>query len=469
MSRSQPAVTHPESNAEAQAWIGRMANELDNLAPVMQAFVGIKSNEGDDSGVYKTSYAVTLGAFRALARRARYDPNMRNLFEQSVVHIYGKVPIETIDVLCSHPVIHSDDYASDDSHQLESRERGRWLREFLGIGIKKMLGNLFKMSLMVGARRAASLLHKYILQRKSNQLSAYNIRLIYGLELHRCIELKDGLFLMPYAFASEIYDLPVDPEQAFPIPRTSESRGSERKTGVESVAALVREATWGMSRELKTWDDDYDVLFALASIALGCPIEVRSNFVIYPRWMENIGMDRSGGGIGTIGEGQNPYVENQKLAGDSLARFVDMYRGFVSFRGDRQKIGLIVGRMAQAYSRRGGYWLEDSILDTSIALEMMYQIDNPESTYKLATRAAALLESEPDRRMDTFLLIRDFYGLRSRIAHGRYRPAQSQHQADTDEGLRRDGLELAVHTLMRLLEEGTPENWNSLVVAGIHR
>ena len=444
-----------------------MASEIENLAPFVQIFVGIESNRANDSGLYKRSYLVSPGAFRALARRAKYDPNMRSVFEQSDVQFFERVPLKTIDVLCSHPVFHSEDYSLDSLHDLDRREKVRRLREFLGTEFTRVLRQLFKMSIRVSAQRAAQLLHKYIVQRANNELSAYVVRLIYGLEVHRCLKLATGLFLMPYATASEIYSLPADPQQALPASKSSQPGWSAGQTDVKSVTALLQEKTWGISKELQTWEDDYEVLLSLASIAVGRPIEVRITFVFYPKWMENILRYRHGGGLGTVADSGSAHGEVQQLTGDSLARFVSMYSGFRNFTGDKNLISLIVGRMAQAYSRRGRYWFEDCVLDTSIALEMMYQIDNPESTYKLATRAAALIEEEANARVDTFQLVRKFYRLRSQIAHGKYRHPKSQQQAEDVERIRRGGLELAVRTLIRLVERGIPKDWNSLVVAGI--
>lgn len=446
-----------------------MANELEDLAPIVQTTVYFESNQIDDTGLPNTaSRSVTFEAFRALARRANHNSSMLKVFEQSTVSIVKDVPTKTVDVLCSHPIVHSKNYALGDSDQLDRREKESRIRDVLGTDMKTVLSQLFKMSLKDGSRQAARLLHKYLLQRNTNQVSVYAITLIYGLEVDRCIKIDNGLFLMPYASASELYMLPTDYEQVLPIWRSSGSRSQAPQGPRESVAAFVRETTWGLSKEVSPWKDDDETVFSLASIAVRNRLDIRSSFVTYPRWMEHIDINFRGVRSGSYRHGPEGYVGTGKLTGRGLATFLAMYRNWRSFQGDRQRMALIVARLAQAYSRYGRYSFEDSVLDTSIALEIMYKIDNPDSTYKLAIRAAALLDAEPSGRVDTFVLIKKFYSLRSRIAHGNYSPPTSRQQADHFDGLRRDGLDFAAQTLRALLDRGIPENWDHFVVAGIH-
>jgi hypothetical protein len=79
------------------------------------------------------------------------------------------------------------------------------------------------------------------------------------------------------------------------------------------------------------------------------------------------------------------------------------------------------GRVRSSVER---YAREDPerLLEYAIALEALYLDDisseRVELTYRLALRAARLLESDLGRRATCFKLVRDLYGFRSQIAHG---------------------------------------------------
>ena len=111
-----------------------------------------------------------------------------------------------------------------------------------------------------------------------------------------------------------------------------------------------------------------------------------------------------------------PFMRAPQHLGD---RQVDMLRDFVRdwATGD----GIVVRalrRLASSVSRTGRFRLEDSILDLSIALEMMYSIDN-EMTYKLGTRAGYFLGDSAQERNRMFDIVKRLYDRRSDIVHGR--------------------------------------------------
>ena len=120
-------------------------------------------------------------------------------------------------------------------------------------------------------------------------------------------------------------------------------------------------------------------------------------------------------------------------------------------------------RLASSVTRTGGFKLEDSILDLTIALEIMYSIDN-EMTYKLGTRAGHFLGYDAEERMKTFHVIKELYASRSGIVHGRRTDYQELERAFTD------GFEVARETLLKLLNTVTDKDrhqfWNRLVMTG---
>ena len=131
-------------------------------------------------------------------------------------------------------------------------------------------------------------------------------------------------------------------------------------------------------------------------------------------------------------------------------------------RGDGL-VGRALRRLTSSVARTGRFRLEDSILDLSIALEMMYSIDN-EMTYKLGTRAGYFLGNDALERNRTFDFVRRLYGKRSDIVHGRQTVRAELEQISSE------GLELARDTLLKLLRtEMTGDRnpfWNNLVMTG---
>ncbi|MDE0029128.1 MAG: HEPN domain-containing protein [Deltaproteobacteria bacterium] len=133
--------------------------------------------------------------------------------------------------------------------------------------------------------------------------------------------------------------------------------------------------------------------------------------------------------------------------------------------------GPVTSRLAQALARSGRYELEDKILDVAIALEQMYEPEGPELNFRLRTRAACFLETDTRRRKKVFRDMGRFYDVRSGIVHrrtgkGRVARKQVDDGSVTDE--RRNafemGFELARRTLVKLLRDGPPEDWNDIVL-----
>ena len=134
-------------------------------------------------------------------------------------------------------------------------------------------------------------------------------------------------------------------------------------------------------------------------------------------------------------------------------------RNDVNFR----KIEPIVPRLASAVTRRGRFAEEDRILDVAMALERMYDLDQGEISFKLKIRAACFLESTTEGRTRVFKDVKALYDLRSAIVHGNKKGLGSKHQQET---VFRMGFDIANRTLVKLVHEGLPANWNHLVIAG---
>ena len=131
-----------------------------------------------------------------------------------------------------------------------------------------------------------------------------------------------------------------------------------------------------------------------------------------------------------------------------------------------ENLELAINRLSSSiYRNRGRFRHQDRVLDAAISLEIMYQLDPPAITYKLATRAAHLLAKTEAERAEIFDQIHTFYAARSNIAHGATRkrkgktkPTNFQKSADL-------GFKLASETLQALLENGEFPDWNKLVLS----
>ena len=80
---------------------------------------------------------------------------------------------------------------------------------------------------------------------------------------------------------------------------------------------------------------------------------------------------------------------------------------------------MAINRLSSSIHRnRGRFWLQDRTFDAAICLELMDQLEPPELANKLASRAAHLLATETNKRIEVYGQVHVFYEARSNIAHG---------------------------------------------------
>ena len=91
--------------------------------------------------------------------------------------------------------------------------------------------------------------------------------------------------------------------------------------------------------------------------------------------------------------------------------------------------------------------MEDAVLDSSIALEIMYELDGSEISYRLATRAGALLGTAAESRVEVFQQVREFYKARSMLVHDGRVPKDSLNALAQ---AREAGADIARRTLREL-------------------
>ena len=138
----------------------------------------------------------------------------------------------------------------------------------------------------------------------------------------------------------------------------------------------------------------------------------------------------------------------------------DLLLKWSGFKGERDTLELAVNRLASSIQRnRGQFWLQDRILDTAIALEVMYKLNSSEISYKLAVRAGHLLANKIDKRVDFYKKAKAFYRSRSSITHGEKKQKGNIKEAADS------GFDLALMTLEKLLEMGKFPDWDKLVMS----
>ena len=129
----------------------------------------------------------------------------------------------------------------------------------------------------------------------------------------------------------------------------------------------------------------------------------------------------------------------------------------------------MIARLAEALSRSGQFRVDDQILDVAIALERMYELPQGEIQYKLKTRAACYLASDSKGRREVFDDVGALYNARSSIVHNKRRRKGKRKRKKEDSAQAKaeafaKGFVIGRRTIVKLLESGSPEDWNDIVI-----
>ena len=89
----------------------------------------------------------------------------------------------------------------------------------------------------------------------------------------------------------------------------------------------------------------------------------------------------------------------------------------------------------------------------------MYQLDGPELSFKLGTRAACFLETRGERRLEVFVDVKEFYKVRSAIVHNR----KNQPSGQAKSIVFQKGFDVARRTVVKLLDQGPPPDWDEMI------
>ena len=464
----------------ANSWIESLAGGL--LALAKQVRPQVPGERVDNLGrVHGYSELVSREQYRTLAVRAQRDPEAAVAFEES--HLWcDDDPADVKAILYEHPVIRLALGDPDHSQAIQFLHPYGSFR----VELQTLALSLTKLAIKTNAKNAGETLHRFLTLGEDRELKAYEVTLFYGLKVDVRLDLGEGAFLAPYddakAFCGEFpflqfRYLPTDIELHHPL-----------ADAPKSIAALVRELTWGpaiTSTNVETenslttqfrfsvdeehiedpsfsyqFPTDHETLRDILCVATGKQQASPRQYIRVDRWMEDLDPNVRFGWTSRRSWVNDWWRENQ-LSEDGARTFLELIRGWRTYQGDRELLGLAIRRLAALPSRAGRFGTEDRLLDCAIALETMYNLDAPEITYKLQTRAGYYLGTNAEERMEIFDKVKDFYGVRSALVHG---SRGRRRRVDVGQALA-DGQRLARETLLALLRDGGAPDWTRLVMS----
>ena len=453
-----------ETMFDADGWIARLGASLEALAPTATYSVSLEAGY-----VSHLSY----DEFRAIQGEAGRDPAILDAVAPGYASLRSDAE-EQRAMLHEHPVLKEVlKGSSGEEHMLLLRPGCS-----NGTNTKGLVSHLVAQSVKKSGADAAGVLHRFLAEGKDRRLDAREYVVIYGLKLTNRIQLGDGAFLAPLddSFISQEGFSDEDGQRL----RTVGVRGRAFRDGWGGSSVLVRDLEWGPGVAPDSADQDLDpvevawrfscdveTVTDLLSVASHQPLVTSTRHVRVAKWMHEINPNLVFGWWGGGGFIYDGWWKEGDLAGEAETHFSELVAGWVGFqfRCDRERdaLKLAVRRLAGSFGRTGRMQLQDRILDYAIALEILYRLDSSELTYKLATRAAWLLEKIPGRRLASFEKMTDFYDIRSAIVHG---PTKKKHRKLGHEEIARacaDGRDLACGTLSEILRRGRLPDWKQLI------
>ena len=408
------------------------------------------------------------GEYRALARLAKSDERARAYFD----HLLPKLnddPQHLTDLVCSHPGIKSVVRGTGD-------ERAVFLRmpssgSLLQLNI--LVRYLAKSAIQNGPQQAVHQLERLLSLSLQGRVPGYEVTVFEGLTMAGEAELVPGLEVMDYRNAAErglVRHEPPIPDETMPDYAAMGSLVLARQIawGPCLIAPLTSKDAFPASPPEFRWSPDSStgIVFDILSLCTSQQVQILSILHCAPEFSDVFGGLASGSSFGYI---HSENLRRKPLAKEHICRsrkLLDLWSQFSS--NNRDKLELAVSRLSSSvYRNRGRFWLQDRILDAGIALEMMYELDPPELTYKLATRAAHFLAEELGDRIKVFDQVHQFYDARSKVAHGARRTQRRGKKAKTiDPKEAADlGFSLASRTFGELLNRGDyPDDWKKMIM-----
>ena len=454
-----------ETTFDSDKWVARLGASLEALAPTATFSVSFQAGYGRH---------LTYDEFRSIQAEAGRDPAIRDAVASTYASLRSETP-EQRAILREHPVLKE---VLKDNHGPEHLYITGPPNRRSGTNTKMFVLRLLAQTVKTSGPNAAKLLHRFLADGKEQRLEAREFVVIYGLKLADRIRLADGAFLAPLdeRFISEEG---FSDEHAQKL-RTLGARGRAFRDGECGSSVFVRDFLWGpgvlpateepnldLAGTTYRFPLDVETVMDLLSIASHRPLVTSTRHARVAKWMHQVDPNLAYGSWGGGGFTYDGWWKESDLSREMEVRFTESVAGWLGFNfshdWERNLLRLAVRRLAGSFSRTGRMQLPDRILDYAIVLEILYRLDRSELTYKLATRAACLLEKSPGRRLVTFKDMTEFYDIRSAIVHG---PTTKKHRKLGPENFGRactNGRDLACATLSAILRHGRFPNWIQVI------
>lgn len=471
---------------DRKAWISRFGKALEDTATTARpSGVHFRMPGLIDADLYEREQQ---RRYREMGELARTDPYAAKLFEESRLWLDG-LPSEVLNRLLEHPVI-------EHVWSHGSRE-GFHFVYILGSShadVKFLITNLAKLSVKVGGKRAATMLHRFLVAGEGVRLHAHEITVLHGLKLEEPIPLGRGTYLASYDAVQKRFGLPEDPEPW--LRRSDEGPDSHpgRLAQASSCAVLVRQVSWGPAvapcncptnpewplnlryrfpdghcvKSLADLFEEREVLVKLLSIAVRSKLVSHTVINAVPPWMTQLDPNLRTGSPGSGWGVFDVWPKDRVPSVADLDAFAAAARGWLTFcagKGD-SSTELAIRRTAASFGITGGrFGVEDRLIDAGIALEALYGPCKIDITRKISSRAAWLLGESAAESRAISKDMKSFYTTRSKVVHGTVSKDHLKRERELADALA-SGRELARGALFSLLARGPVNDeseWDALV------
>ena len=417
------------------AWTRRLADELDSLTASLSV-----------SGVESPVPVANIRLYLDRLKEAQIDPH-----EGVNTLLSTPAPSATAGVrelLLEHPAIR--DKLTDHGSLYMAVPRGHGSLSLHDIAVC-----LLKHAVVTSGIDTAEHFDRYLSLAEDRTLPCAEVTTVEGLRVDAPYAVFPGLTVLPLEDAVE-QGLMDKVEKEDLAMRT-------RQTRLSPMACVVRSATFGpafippqqrdephltfQNLTFEWADEGLFVILHLLALANNSRVRMLDSSVVVPEFR---------GLLPFFQRARMPDPPRQMLWGrrgaltqDSVDELRAMFERLAAFP-DKQRplVELAARRLASALSRTDGSFLaQDSILDVSIALEILYGLsDGGEIQHKLATRLAHFLGESAAERYRLLKGVRSLYSMRSKVAHGH----ATRHE-ELDPVLN-GALDLALASFSRLLE-----------------
>ena len=428
-------------------WVADLGTALELLAQ--------NASEGVLRASRRVKHLLTFDQCRELAQLAKHNPAAEDDFKALQVKL-NCFPTEAMAILLDHPVVRR---ALPDSSE-DGVIQQVMLEEWDSLRLSELLSRTMRTVLKAGGKEAAFALNRFLTLGEGGKLRGYEITVFDELEITGRADIGESAFLAPYDDVKATYSLP---EHKYASSR------SQRGIQATPATAFVREFSWRIAigpspmnrgplfRPEYPFTVSYENIIDLLSIATGKPLTAPLQY------------------IQALGLGFDTMIKKQSAAGlrqgarhllsdHEVETFREFMRGWQACKKRHEAVELAIARLADSFSRTGRFELEDRILDTATALEILYELDGSELRYKLATRGACFLGDNDAESKSILKMLKAFYDQRSAIVHN---GKTKKNRRTVSENLS-DASDLACRTLLKLLRDGQPSDWDELVVSGRH-